>query len=49
MIIITGKYRFPICDPTNSRNETGLKHLSAEGASEEDPNRNWEDEERTNG
>ena len=49
MIIITEKYRFPICDPTNSRNGTGSRHLNAESVSEEDPNRNWKDKRRTNG
>ena len=49
MLIITEKLGFPLCDPTDSRNETGSRHLNLEGASEEDPNRHWEDEERTNG
>ena len=49
MLIITEKLGFPLCDPTDSRNETGSRHLNVEGASEEDPNRKWEDGERTNG
>lgn len=49
MVTITGKCRYPVCAPTNSRNETGFRHLSVEDASEGDPNRNREDEEGING
>jgi hypothetical protein len=48
MVIITERWGFPLCHPTNLRSETGLRHLNVEDASE-DPNRNWKDEERTNG
>jgi hypothetical protein len=49
MLISTEIWGFSLCTPTNSRNETRLRHLNAKGASEEDPNRNWKDKEGTNG